>query len=264
MAYALKSSGIATVLVVCVVVDEDGTTIVDLKGNTITLDSGVAASVATGSWKSVARKYFVTTADGPFGYFGVRWSSTEPTVDESDADGMSAWFACHGADNSSFVVTPFIEVASAEGLRNGLTRVSSSDAHGRYFPGGGTQAATATNLPTDGTTKFSFGANYESASDSEVFYGLESGSLASDGTAGSDGGFGGSARSVFSIGGSSGQGNQPFKPYCVCVFSRKLTTAEMQSLHDDWFGTLIDAPAGATEASLVMAQMSPPGWPRVG
>jgi len=45
------------------------------------------------------------------------------------------------------------------------------------------------------------------------------------------------------IGGAVGGGNQPFKPYCVCVFNREITESEAQSLHNDWFGTLFDAPA---------------------
>lgn len=251
MAYTLKSSGIATNLVVCVAVDEDDT-IKDFKGAAITLGTGVAASVATGSWKSTSRKYFVTTDNGTFNFFGVTFNATEPTVDTNDSDGVGMWFACHGASACSSDSAPFISIGSS--ITTGLKRVAAADNHGYFSSGGGTQATTATNLPTDGTTKFSFGSNYRSADSSEVFYGLESGSLASDGTAGSDGGFGGAARSIFSIGGAAGQGNQPFKPYLAAVFNRKLTLAEMQSLHNDWFGTLFDAPAGATQAPRSMQQ----------
>jgi hypothetical protein len=201
----------------------------------------VAASVATGSWKGTARKYFVTTANGSFDFFGVRWNATQPTLSETDADGMSAWFACHGA-SAWGAASSFIETGPGfAGSKQGLRRTTASGP-GEYISGGGTVAVSATSLPTDGTTKFSFGGNYRSADSSEVFYGLESGSLASDGTAGSDGGFGSGATSVYAIGGSAGQGNQPFSPYVCCVFDRKLTLAEMQSLHDDWFGTLINAP----------------------
>jgi hypothetical protein len=235
MPYSLDA-GIVGSMVAVVAVDDDGTTIKDfVSGNTIALDTGVSASVATGTWKSITSpKYFVTTANGTFDFNGVRWNGTIPTVDQTDADGMSAGFCCHGADNcSSATAAGFIEISNTFGNQQGLQRISSSTLTGRYIAGGGTVANTATNLPTDGTTKFSFSANYESASDSEVFYGLESGSLASDGTAGSDGGFGGTL-GVRAIGGHSGQVNQPFKPYIVWVANRKLTLTEHQSIHNDW------------------------------
>lgn len=236
MAYSLDA-GIVGSMVAVVAVDDDGTTIKDfVSGNTISIDTGVSASVATGSWKLITSpKYFVTTANGTFDFNGIRWSSTLPVVDQTDADGMSAGFCCDGASNcSSNTAAGFIEISNAFGNQQGLQRISSSTLTGRYIAGGGTVAITATNLPTDGTTKFSFSANYESASDSEVFYGLESGSLASDGTAGSDGGFGSSSMNVRAIGGHSGQVNQPFKPYICWVANRKLTLSEHQAIHDDW------------------------------
>lgn len=247
MPYTLKTTGVATALISCVAVDDDDV-IKDFKANTITLDTGVAASVATGSWKSVSRKYFVTTANGSFNYFGVRFSATQPSVDETDSDGMAAWFACHGASAASGG-GPFISIAPFDAPDRGLTR---SGTKGRYISGGGTVAITATDIPTDGTTKFSFGANYRSANSSEVFYGLESGSLASDGTAGSDGGFGTTAQ-LRGIGGADGQGNQPFQPYVVCVFNRQLTLTEMQSLHNDWFGTLFDSGPAAGNLAWIRA-----------
>jgi hypothetical protein len=244
MALTLKTTGIATNCIWCVLVD--GTTIVDLvTANTITLDTGVAASVATGSWKSIpSPKYFVTTANGTFNYNGVRWAVTRPTVDQTDADGFSVFTALHGASNVSNSAT-FVEIGSADGLVNGVKRVSGADAKCLFQPGGGTQATTTTNVPTDGTTKFSMGFNYESASDSEAFYGLESGSLASEATAGSDGGFGG-VRTAWGIGGSAGQGNQPQSAYIHCGFNRKLTLTEMQSLHDDWLSVMADGGGGGS------------------
>ena len=71
MAYTPKSTGLATNAVVILIVDSDGV-IKDVKGNAITLGTGVAASVATGSWKGTARKYFVTTSNGTStGFYGV-------------------------------------------------------------------------------------------------------------------------------------------------------------------------------------------------
>jgi hypothetical protein len=102
--------------------------------------------------------------------------------------------------------------------------------------------------------------NYRSGVSSAAFYGLESGSLSQEATAGSDGGFGSSAAPIATIGGASGQGSQPFKPYCVCVFNRLLTEAEMQSLHNDWFGTLFDSGGGSQAlAATAVARASASG-----
>ena len=238
MAYTLKASGIATNLIACVVVDEDGTTIADLTGKAVTLGTGVSATVATGSWKGSARKYFGTLADGTFGFFGVTWN-TPPLCDEDDSDGISVWCAFHGADSPN---TVFACIAASNSDVRGYGKAAAT-AKGTYRSGG-TVASTTTDLPTDGTTKFSFGMAYRSGVSSEAFYGLESGNLSSEATAGTDGGFGGD-RNLHSIGGVSGQGRHPSRIYCFCVFNKQLSETEMDSLHDDWFGTLIDAGGGS-------------------
>jgi hypothetical protein len=246
MAYTLKSSGIATNLVVCVGVDEDGTTIKDFVGSTITLGTGVAASVATGSWKGTSRNYFATTANGTFGFFGVTWSSA-PSISDGDADGLSVWMAVHGASANSAQV-PYCVIDTSASNTKGMARVTGTG-KAKYDVGGGTTAISTTTIPTDGTTKFSLGTTYRNSVSSTVLYGLESGSLALEATQGSDGGFGG-ANGVYTIGGATGQGNSPIKPYLFCVFNKILTTAEMQSLHgngtDDWFSTLFNAGGGAS------------------
>ena len=166
MAYTLKTSGLATKLIVCVAVDEDGTTIKDFKGNAVTLDTGVAASVATATWKGTNRKYFVTTANGSYDFYGVRFS-TPPTVDLASTNGMSAWVACAGADANSSD-GPFICIAVGGGSDYGLMHDVTSTTKGSLFPGGGTYAVTTTSIPTDGTTKFSFGAAYKASTTSTV------------------------------------------------------------------------------------------------
>lgn len=254
MAYSLQSSGLATFLTACVAVDDDGTIKDFVSGNTVSLDTGVAASVATGSWKSISSpQYFVTTANGSFDFNGVRWTGTKPAANETDSDGLTAWFACDGASAVGGLISSFLEIGSTIGTAGGLRRVSTGDAHGTYARSGGTRAITTTNLPTDGTTKFSFGMTYRSGVSSEAFYGLESGSLASEATSGSDGGFGSSGALAQAIGGSAGSGNQPHKPYIHCVFNKIITLSEMQSLHDDWFGTLFDAPGNQNTIAWIRA-----------
>ncbi len=248
MAYTLKASGIATNLVACVAVDQDGTVKEFVATRSVTLDTGVAASVTASTWKGATRSYFETTANGTFNFNGVRWAATQPVVVEDDADGMAVWFACAGASANTTDVQ-FVSIGNGSGSIRGLGRQTGGTNKGTYRSDGTPVAVTTTSLPTDGTTKFSFGASYRSASASSVYYGLESGSLSQEATAGSDGGFGGS-RSAWNIGGVAGQGNQPFKPFVVAIFNKQLSTAEMQSLHgngtNDWTTTLFDAPAAVT------------------
>jgi hypothetical protein len=243
MAYTLKSSGIALNLISCVGVDEDGT-IIDFVGNGITLGTGVAASVTSSTWKGTTRSYFETTANGSFDFHGVRFNATVPAVDEDDADGCSVFIACAGASASSND-GPFVCIAAGDSNNRGLSRQSGTN-KGTYVSGG-TVALTTTDLPTNGTTKFGFGMAYRSGNSSEAYYGPESGSMSQEDTEGSDGGFGGD-RSLWNIGGSAGNGNQPFKPFIVAVFNKKLSTAEMQSLHGDgtdtWITTLFNAGGG--------------------
>jgi hypothetical protein len=228
-------------LVACVVVDDDNT-IKDLKSKTFTLDTGVAGSVASTTWKGASRGYFVTTANGEFNFNGLRWSATQPQVDETDADGIAVWFACAGASapGTPGDPSPFLCIGGGGASPRGLMRVPGANT-ARYISGGGTVANSATSLPTDGATKFSFGANYRSNVSSEVFYGLESGSLASDGTAGPDGAYGSSTATLWNIGGAVGYGNQPHRPFIHCVFNGLLTLAEFQSLHDNWVSALFNA-----------------------
>jgi hypothetical protein len=254
MAYTLKASGISTNAKSVVAVNQDGTTITEfVTGRTIALGTGVAASVSTATWKSVSRGFWETTANGSFDFFGVTWtgSSNQPAMTEDDADGVSVWFACNGASSNSND-GPFVCIGAGNGALRGLSRALGGTNKGIYKSAGTPVAATTTSLPTDGTTKFSFGASYRSNNSSAAYYGLESGSLTQEATAAGDGGFGGS-NFAWNIGGAVGQGNQPFRPFCVALFDKILTTGEFQSLHDDWFGTLFDAPAAAAPSLLTMS-----------
>ena len=238
MAYTLKASGLATNLIACVAVDQDGTTIKDFVGSAITLGTGVAASVSTATWKGVSRGTFATTANGSFNFHGVTWN-TPPSVVEDDADGMSV-FAAFAGSSANSNNSPWVQIGAGNTSNTGLAAVTGK---ATYSVSGGTRAQTTTNIPTDGTTKFAVGVTYRSGASSAALYGLESGSMSQEASAGSDGGFGGS-RTLHQLGGAAGNGNQPARYFIACVFNRILTTAEMQSLHDDWFGVLFDAPVG--------------------
>jgi hypothetical protein len=89
------------------------------------------------------------------------------------------------------------------------------------------------------------------------FYGLESGSLATDGT-GTDSGNGSNGRFVGTVGVIAAQGSQPAKYHIVCLFQAELSTTELQSLHDDWFGTLFES--GSAQLLAPISDISAGTW----
>lgn len=265
MALTLKTSGLATNLVVCVAVDDNNTIKEFVNGWTdgagFTLDTGVAASVATGTWKGSNRKYFETTATS--GTAALTWRglrfTTPPTVNETDSDGCTWWFACAGAYTSHNNLGPFMNNTASQA--RGVRRTTSSGPISYYLSGGNPRATTTTSLPTDGTTAFSAGITYKSSSSSSAAYGAESGSLSVEATAGSDGGFGSSTRDISAIGGAQDQGSQAFKPYICCVFNKILNEDELRSLHgngtNDWFSTLFDATSSDVTTSISGSAATP-------
>lgn len=243
MAYALKSTGLATDLVACLIVDEDGATIVDLCGNSISIHPSIPA-VGAASWKGVTRSHIVTGGDGGYTPYGIAWTGTKPSANTNDADGIGVFVALAGASGKTGgTIGNFVHIdADPPGaVDRGLFRSGSNKAK-MVFTGSSGGVGT-TSIPTDGTTKFSMAANWQNDVNVENFYGLESGSLTSDSTATNPGNWGSTNYVVQSIGGFPGQNTQPFKPFIVAVFGRQLTLSEYQTLHDDWFGELIDAGA---------------------
>lgn len=255
--YRLKSTGIATNLAFCVVVDYDGV-IRDLAGYAVTAASGVAASVSLSTWKGSFRKHFVTTWGGPGvgDYLGVDWVAPQPSMSTQDAGGGAIFIASVGAGtptgdgNNSYI---WSDTTLATGLR-----ISATD-KGTLVDQLGPNAVTTTSLVRDNATKFSLGANYEYNVNSRMFYGLESGSGAFDGSAVIP--TWSAAMNAQGIGGSYNQGSQPGKYLIVAGFNRELTEAEFQSLHgdgtNDWATTLIDNPVVVFLPTINMAPYLP-------
>ncbi|MBN9463467.1 MAG: hypothetical protein J0H00_19830, partial [Burkholderiales bacterium] len=233
MAYALKTTGLATRLISLVVVDEDGTTVVDLKGYAVTKHA--SAGIGAKNWKGVSRKY-IDIGGVDYTPYGVTWSSP-PSCTMTDSDGMAVFMAFAGA-GSRFQAGTFLTISNNpdnQGLQ------SSGSGKAAMVQGSATNNIGSTTLPVDGSTSFSIGTNWRNNANCQHFYGLESGAMAADSTAANPGNWGIAAAALRNIGGSSGQGRQPCKPHVSAVFDRELTLEEMQSLHNDWFGVLIDA-----------------------
>jgi hypothetical protein len=243
MAYTLKASGIATALVMCVAVDEDGT-IKEFVSPTVdsnkTLGTGVAASVTAGSWKGSTRNYWSSTANGSFDYHGVKFTvGNRPTHVTNHTNGFTLWEAYHSISAGSDARGLLSYSVDADAGQGGMRRNGSLKME--LFLSTTVCGTSTTDVAL--ATKLSAGVSYDNddaATSSRMYYGLESGSLAADGTSDSDG-LGGGSGQVYGIGGFAGAGNSPASRYCSCLFNRVLTLAEMQSLHDDWFGTLFDA-----------------------
>lgn len=252
MARTLKSSGLALNLVTCLGVDDDNTTIKDFKGLAVTPHANVTKGTA--SWKGTTYPYFQTYSGGSTSPEGVAYD-TPPDVNNSDADGFSVFVVCAGKGASSGAGSyhTFVQIDLASPNNRGL---STKDGTGTLYLGG-TANVGGTTIPSDGT-KFSLGGNSRyNAVSSEVFYGLESGSLASDSTATNP--LGGDATfQVRYVGGTPGYSCQPGKYALVCVFNRQLTLAEFQSLHNDPFGTLFDAASPPSWVSVPKSQLTLP------
>lgn len=238
MAYTLKSTGIATNLTMCLMVDEDGTTIKEFVNATVnsqkTVDSGV--TISEESWKGTTRKFFATAANGTFDFHGIRFGATKPAWNPTDADGCAFWGACA---SMSAGISPGVFLTGNIAAHH-LRRKPSAPNSAQLYSYDGNRGAGSTALPVTGES-FSFGCSYDS-DDFQWYYGLESGSLAADGSGTSNNGWMEST-TVAAIGGWSGQNNLPASWHICCIFNRKLTLTEMQSLHNDWFGTLFESAA---------------------
>jgi hypothetical protein len=236
MAYTLKASGIATNLVMCRAVDEDGTTIKEFVNSGVNSNkttTGVTTNSAT--WKGVSRGYFTTSGAGGSPNSVQFASGNRPAWAVSDGDGGAAFFAVSGSSAGAAGANPFLLIDD-----NAAAILGAAGA-GLYLNGGAAGRIGATSVPTNGTTKWSGGANYHAFTSWHIFYGLESGSLAQDAT-NTDAGTA-TTINITGVGGWTGFGSGPANYHLMALFNRTLILDEMQSLHDDWFGTLFDAPA---------------------
>ena len=247
MAYTLKSTGIATNLIMLLSIDDDGTTVKEFVSSAVNSAMTVHANVTTGTstWKSTSRGYFQTYENSTYNFYGITFGTTKPTVGHNDADGMSYFAAAAGASAG----TGRPGLVAYTGTSSYWGRHSSTrDKQSIYL--GSDRVSSTTTIPSDGTTKFSMGPAFKNNDSSTTFYyGLESGSMASDGS-GTPGDYGFTSESIIDIGGWAGEGSQPGKWHCIAVFNKQLSQAEMQSLHgdgsNDWFSTLFDAPTTYT------------------
>jgi len=121
MAHTLKTSGLATDLVFCLAVDQDGTTVKEFVSSSVNTDMTVDGSVTTGSssWKGTSRGYFETSSNGTFNFHGIRFGTTKPDMVGNDADGLAIF--CAVASIAAATGTPWF-IGTTEQLRPAVPR----------------------------------------------------------------------------------------------------------------------------------------------
>lgn len=240
MAYTLKSSALTAKLIALIAVDEDGTTVKDfVSGNTATQNANVAApKTGTATWKGVTRSWFKTDySPDQYTPRAITWSTTETVP--------AAGFACWCAVNSLNSVADIILWGKA-GDNNDNYHTNASG-----YPMMRTSATnhTASTTALVASTKLSFGMNFKNNSSGQAhFYGLESGNLSQTNTFTVGDWMGDFTLGM--MGGVTGQGAAAGQYFVWALFSDTdgLTEAEFDSLHDDWFNTLFEAPVTGTMA----------------
>jgi hypothetical protein len=232
MAYTLKSAWSSRV-VACIAVDQDNTTVKDfVTANSINLGTGVAAGVGSGTFKGNTRYYFPTIANGSFGFYGITWNATKPTMNWNpnatifvilnDYTSSSGW-VCGAGDNG-----------------NGVKLSSDRPV---LYAAGGTRLTANTALAT--STKQSFMVIARYLGTNEIHYGLESGSMSQDATW-TDNGPWLADFLLAGYGGESGQGNFVSKTHLFLVTNDVISNTDRDSLHSDFVGTLFDTSSSST------------------
>lgn len=255
MAYTLKTTGIATKLISCLGVDEDGATVKDfVTGATGTYNASIATPrTGVGAWKGVVRSWFKTDQGvDQFAPRGWVWGAPIPSAPMGAAgNGIVSLVFADSMDAASTGIF-WLTADNNQGMRRSVTGKLEVMC-GNNLRGSGTTTLAA-------ATKLAFGFRQKYNETSPFYFGLESGTLAEDGTY-AEGGFA-STSNISEFGGHTGHGSAPGKYYLDLRFSAAIlpTTAELQALHLDPFGTLFDAPAAAfTVNGSIVATLTPNG-----
>jgi hypothetical protein len=227
MAYTLKSAW-SSRAVVCVAVDQDGTTVKDfVTANTMTADAAVTSGVGSATWKGSSLPYFPTLANGSFNFRGLTWSGSKPTMNFQP--NFSALFLLNSYTSGSWVLMNNAQTSGVD-LTSGKPR----------FRIGGIPANTA--LAT--STKLGFMGIYRALGTCEWHYGLESGSMSQD-ASGSDSN-NNSDTDITSYGGASGQGNFVSNTHLVLVTNDVISNTDRDAIFSDPIGTLFDTASSSS------------------
>jgi hypothetical protein len=227
MAYSLKAAW-ASRAIACVAVDDDNTTITDfVSGNSITAHADL--TVGTATWKGNNRAHFTTLSNGSFGFKGITWNPTKPTVPYSSVASFFIILSDYTSTSGGYV----IDDGSAG--NQGVKVVTGKLAIVNVVTGATSIAAS---------TKQSLMAIGRRSGTCEIHYGLESGSMASDASA-TDGGPWLANFTLNGYGGCAGQGNFVAKTHLFLITNDAINNTDRDALHSDFVGTLFDGGAAA-------------------
>lgn len=236
MSYALKSTGIPATYSIkaCLIVDSDGTTIVDLVGNAITRD-GAVTTTAGGSWNSNTRAYFSTFGSG-FNPQSIIWN-TPLSINLST--GFSIYAAIHSINS---------EAQNGVGL---LSQSSNGDRVNAIPTGGGYGishefASTEIYVASSGLStgqKMSVVTRGVRSGAQSTRQGNHGSALTSAGS-GSDAGFMPATWSPDIICGMTSVGWLAADFYGLLVIEGTLSDADADLLHTDWFAELVTSAGG--------------------
>lgn len=235
MAYTLKTTGIATKLRSCIGVDEDGVTVKDFVTGNVAVHHASIATPKTGAatWKGVTRNWFRTDSGaGLPNTQGITW--TTPPTGFIGTTGLSFWCAANTMPALADQPLWACEDENDTGFKFDATGKAQARASAILL------GTSTTAIPT--AAKVSFGVQMkQSGTGLQFFRGLESAALAADGTYNDPGALGN--HTLFNFGGRVGYGSVPGEYFLACWFvdAALITEAEMQSLHNDWFGTLFES-----------------------
>lgn len=248
MAYQLKTTGIAANCTMMIAVDPDTGTVKDFASSSVTTDLLVGANVTISSqaWDGNTRHYWMSgagTADADFVKFGTtkpNWSNdvsgyARTVVFIGEAAG--AYVRVFGKDASHYI-------SSQNGASGGSTYpfvtgcgyVTSTNG-GNASPASGDKIIFGFST-VHSTSAFAYSALHNASSMTEV-------SLAAPDSNSSSGSF----ALTYVNRRADTTGHQRDKVHAILIFNAALSEAQWDSLRDDWFGTLLEAAAGAATAA---------------
>lgn len=258
MPYTLKSTGVASKAIFVVGVDDDNATIREFVSSTVnsTMTVDAPVSVGTATYGGVTRRFFETTRTGAFAFGGVRFGANKPGYDAGPSGaGLTVVQVMAGSFNFEDGASPWIAI---DGSGAGLMRSASAGPAQWFLFSGYRGTATAINIPTDGTTKFTLAGDTKDGSPWRIYYGLEGGAISQNNTDVLNSGFGGPAL-IESIG-YGAIGVQRGRFFLAAGFTL-LSAAEIAEIHADPWGALFVL--GPTITQQPVGGVFAPGAPAV-
>lgn len=240
MAYSRKNSGLGAIANHLIIVDENGSSVVDLGSSAVTQPT-VDANCTYGSqtWAGVSRGYVETKNNGAFNFYGITWSANNPQLLHAATNGASmVIIGSPGATDGTY--------GSITGTSNwaaGFTRRTSGGAF-NYEISTNDGRADLRSLTLTGNTNFSdkiiLGIAGKAFGTIRSFADIDGGGESAYRFNTTDGWGLNSGGVLNNIGGFAGAGYHTFRLHCLVIFNDYLATlSDFQALRDDWFGQLV-------------------------